>query len=91
MFRASLGPRDYLARTLTLFVLFLIAYGSSSKTPRGKEDKKWLLDFTIVMFIWFTAVHAIAYVPSRIFGSFGDLWRALTGRISHAVQNWRDY
>jgi len=76
---------------MMLLVLFLIAFMTHSSNARGKEDKKWLTEFTIVMFIWFTAVHAIAYIPSLIFGSFGDLMGALRGRVSHAVTNWRDY
>lgn len=74
-----------------LLVLFLIAWGTKSTAPKGKEDKKWLIDFTLVMLVWFTAVHAIAYVPSLIFGSFSDLMGALRGRVSHAISNWRDY
>lgn len=43
------------------------------------------------MLIWFTAIHAIAYLPSAIFGSFSELCSTLTGRVSHAYENWRDW
>ena len=90
-FRKGMGLSDYLARCVTLGVLFGIAWFTGTKNPKAREDRKWLLDFTIVMLIWFTAVHALAYLPGMIFGSFKDLMNALWGRASSAYQNWRDY
>ena len=90
-FREGLGLRDYLARCITLGILFGIAYFTGTKNPKAREDRKWVLDFTIVMLIWFTAVHALAYVPSMIFGSLTEMMNALRGRVSHAYSNWRDY
>ena len=84
-FRVGLGPRDYFMRCFTLFIIFGMAFWFGAKSPKGKEDRKWLIEFSMVMFVWFTAVHAIAYLPTLIFGSFRGLIRALTGQISHAV------
>lgn len=36
-------------------------------------------------------LHALAYFPAAIFGGFGDMVGACTGRVSHAFENWRDY
>ena len=69
-FRQGMGLSDFLARCVTLGVLFAIAYFTGTKNPKAREDRKWLLDFTIVMLIWFTAIHALAYLPAMIFGSF---------------------
>ena len=74
-----------------MLVIFLVAFLSNPKTPRGREDKEWLISFSIVMMIWFTAVHAIAYLPSMIFGGFKEMREALFGRVAHAYSNWRDY
>ena len=68
-----------------LSTLFLIAYMSNPGTPRGREDKEWLINFSLVMMMWYTAIHALAYFPSALFGSFSDLMGACTGQVSHAV------
>jgi len=80
-FRNGLGLRDFIARCITLGVLFSIAFFSSTKTPKGREDRKWLIDFTMVMLIWFAAVHTLAYAPSKLFGGFKELSSALLGRV----------
>ena len=64
---------------------------SKPGTPRGREDKAWLISFCEVMFIWYAAIHAIAYLPSAIFGSFGEMYGAVSGHVSHAYNNWRDW
>ena len=74
-----------------LVIIFLIAFLSNPKNPWGREDRDWVIDFALVMMIWFTALHAIAYLPSMIFGGFREMYEAVSGRISHAINNWRDY
>ena len=43
------------------------------------------------MMLWFTAIHALAYFPSAMFGGFGEVIGAFRGRVSHAFEHWRDY
>ena len=90
-FRTGLGLRDYLARAIVLMMLLVIALFTKPGTPRGREDKEWLVNFSIVMLIWFTCVHTIAYLPGRMFGGFRELVEALNGRISHMYNNYRDW
>jgi len=62
-FRRDLGPREYIARAVTLMLLFAIAFFVKPHTPRSREDHEWLVEFSLVMLIWYTAVHALAYIP----------------------------
>ena len=90
-FRRDFGPKEFLFRVLFLSALFFIAYMSKPGTPRGREDKEWLQNFAIVMMLWYAAIHAIAYLPSMLFGSFSDLMSACRGATNHAISEWRDY
>lgn len=74
-----------------LIGLFFIAYFSKPGTPRGREDREWLITFSLVMVTWFACLHALAYFPSVIFGSVGDMLGVCRGRVNHALENWRDY
>ena len=76
---------------LALLLLFFIAYFAKPGTPRGREDREWLIIFSLIMIIWFAALHVIAYLPAAIFGGFNEMVSAFTGNVSHAVSNWRDY
>ena len=78
-------------RCAVLIGLFFIAYLSKPGTPRGREDREWLILFSLVMMIWFACLHAIAYLPAAIFGGFSDMMGICRGKINHAVENWRDY
>ena len=91
VFRSDFGPKEFLMRSLALGGLFFLAYTTDPGTPRGREDKEWLESFAVVMILWYVCLHALAYLPSMIFGSFGDLWSACTGQMSHALENYRDY
>ena len=71
--------------------IFLFAFLSSPKNPKGIQDKEWLISFSMVLLIWFTAVHAIAYLPTMIFGGLSGMCEAISGRAVNAYQNWRDY
>ena len=90
-FRRDLGPKEYLMRLTTLAIIFCIAFMSKPGTPRGREDKDWLIEFALVMSIWYTAVHSLAYVPGMVFCGFEELTASLWGGVSHAYNNWRDY
>ena len=78
-FRNGLDLRVLLARICLLLVLFFIAAFTKAGNMRGREDRKWLKDFTLVILIWFVAVHTFAYLPSRIFHSFRELRQAIQG------------
>jgi len=58
-----------------------MALFTKAHSSRGKEDHKWLQDFSIIMIIWFTAVHTLAYAPAQIFGDAKDVWDALWGQM----------
>ncbi len=90
-FRRDMGPREYLARCLMLVCIFGIAFLAKVNTPKGREDKDWLIEFSMVMFIWYTAMHSLAYIPAMIFNGFGELTASFTGSVAHAYNNWRDY
>jgi len=91
VFRSDFGPKEFLYRCLALGGLFFMAYITKPNSPRGREDKEWLESFSVVMILWYTCLHALAYLPSMIFGSFGDLWTACRGQMSHAFEHYRDY
>lgn len=76
---------------ITLLVLFFIAWFAKPGTPRGREDREWLIVFSLIMIIWFAAMHVIAYLPALLFGGFAEMTAALRGNVSHAISNWRDY
>lgn len=90
-FRRDWGVREFLMRCVVLLGLFLIAYMCKPSTPRGREDREWVILFSLVMMIAFACLHAIAYLPAAIFGGFSDMMGICMGRINHAVENWRDY
>ena len=71
--------------------LWIFCYFMKPGTPRGREDKEWLMTFSLMMIILFTALHALAYLPSLVFGGAGEVWGAARGRVAHAYANWRDY
>jgi len=71
-------------RIAALIGLWIIAYSAKPGTPRGREDKEWLQAFSLVMIIWYIMLHALAYFPAAIFGGFGDMVGACTGRVNHA-------
>lgn len=74
-----------------LTALYVFTYLTNPKSPCGIEDKAWLENFSLMMIILFVVIHAMAYLPSAIFGSFTDLINASRGRMSQAYENWRDY
>ena len=90
-FRTNMGPKDYLARCLMLVCIFGLAFVSKVTTPKGREDRDWLIEFSMVMFIWYTAIHSLAYIPAMIFNGFGELTASFTGNVAYAYNNWRDY
>jgi len=61
-----------------------MAYVMKPGTPRGREDREWLIIFSLVMMIWFACLHTIAYLPAAIFGGFSDMIAALKGQAGHA-------
>ena len=63
-FRKSFGLRDYIFRCLVLMSLWCIATFPKTTVPRHKEDAEWLRDFSLVMLVWFTFFHAMAYLQS---------------------------
>ena len=71
--------------------LWCIATFPKTTVPRHKEDAEWLRDFSLVMLVWFTFFHAMAYLQSNLFGSFEGLMGAITGNLSHAYNNWREW
>ena len=89
--RRDFGVREFLFRVVCLTVLYIFAYFTNPKSPCGREDKKWLQTFSIMMILMFAVIHALAYLPSAIFASFSDFVNAVRGRVSHAYANWRDY
>ena len=90
-FRKGFGMKDYIARMTVNVVIFLIAYLPKYATPRHREDAQWLQSFALVMMIWFTALHTLAYVPAAIFGSFEEFKSAVFGRLGYAYENWSEY
>ena len=90
-FRNDFGPKEFFIRTLMLFTLWAFCYVSHPGTPRGREDKEWVMTFSLVMIIWYTIIHALAYLPSALFGGLSELVGACTERVAYARQNWRDY
>ena len=90
-FRRDWGVREFALRSATMLGLFFIAYFTKPGTPRGREDREWLIIFSLVMIIWFACLHAIAYFPAAIFGGFSDMVGIVRGRVNHAVEHWRDY
>jgi hypothetical protein len=72
-FRRDWGVKEFAMRTGTLSMLFCVAFFSKPGTPRGREDREWLITFSLVMIIWFAFLHAIAYLPAAIFGGFSDM------------------
>ena len=83
-FRRGLNLFDYLMRATLLSCFFVIALLSRPVSSKGREDRDWLVQFSMTMLIWFTALHAIAYMPSSVFGSFADLRRSVFGQASYA-------
>ena len=77
-------------RMLICFALFFIAWFSNAGTPRGREDREWIVRFSLVMMGFFICMHSLAYFPSQHFGSFGDMWEASAGRVRHSFNTWRD-
>ena len=61
-FRKSYGLRDYIFRSLVLGMLFCLAYFPKISSPRHREDAEWLRNFSITMLVWFTFLHAMAYL-----------------------------
>ena len=90
-FRRGWGVGDFFLRILTLLMLFFISYFAKPGTPRGREDREWLIIFSLTMMIWFAALHVIAYLPATLFGGFSEMTAALRGNVSHAIEHWRDY
>ena len=43
------------------------------------------------MILWYICLHVLAYFPSTIFINFTAFWDFLTGNVSHALRNWKDY
>ena len=72
IFRKNFGLREYLMRVTTLTIVFFFAAAPRMSTPRHREDADWLKSFSLVMIIWFTALHALSYVPGALFGSFAE-------------------
>lgn len=89
--RNGYGPRDFLVRVITLSFFLIISYISRPESPRGREDKEWLVTLAIMAVILYAILHALAYLPTALFHGFSDFVHALRGRVSHAYENWRDY
>jgi len=82
---------DYFGRIVVLICLAFIAMLLPADSPRGEKNRKWLVEFSIVMSVWFTAVHALIYLPRMIFTDAKDVWDSLWGHCRHAYENWREY
>lgn len=70
---------------------FCIAFFPKADVPRHKEDAEWLRDFALVMIVWFTFLHTMAYMSANLFGSFDQMMGSITGNLGHAYNNWREW
>ena len=71
-------------------MLLSVTYITKGNTPRSREDREWLLTFSLVMLVFFTVMHAAAYLPSAIFGSLNDMYRAARGYGDYAMRNFNE-
>ena len=79
-FRNGFGPYEFAPRIGMCMVIWFIAYIAKPKTPRGREDKEWLIAFSLTMMIFFGIIHMLAYLPTMLYHSFSDLWSGALGR-----------
>lgn len=71
-------------------MLLSVTYIAKGGTPRAREDREWLLTFCLVMLVFFFIMHAMAYLPSAIFGSLTDMTRAARGYGDYAMRNFNE-
>ena len=90
-FRNNMGPRDFLLRMLCMIALWFYAELAMPACPRGREDARWVRDFSIVVILFFIGIHALAYMPTATFGSCSQMWGAVFRGSRHAYRNWNDY
>lgn len=63
-FRRGFGTFEFMFRTITLAILWIVCYFVNAKSPEGKADREWLLTFSLLMIIGVSIVHMLAYFPS---------------------------
>lgn len=67
--RKNFGPRDFLIRIVSCTLVLILAYGIGAKTPRAREDREWILEFSVVMMLFFAVIHALSFLPANLFNS----------------------
>jgi hypothetical protein len=63
-FRRGFGSFEFMVRTISLAVLWIVCYLLEAKSPEGKADRTWLLNFSLLMIIGVSIVHMLAYFPT---------------------------
>ena len=89
-FRKHMGPYDLAIRTGACLMLLGVTYWTRGNTPRAREDREWLLTFSLVMLIFFFIMHTIAYLPSAMFGSCSDMIVAARGMGAYAASSFNE-
>ena len=89
-FRRGFGLKDFIVRIVFCVTLFCIVFWTKPGTPRGREDKEWLVTFSLIMIIFFVCIHSIAYFPQSQFTGKAELWDAGVGRIARSYQGWNE-
>ena len=56
----------------------------------AREDRQWLLNFCLVMIIFYALLHAMSYIPTALFGSMSDMVSAARGYGAHATSNYNE-
>jgi hypothetical protein len=89
-FRRNMGPKHMFFRTLACLVLLCFDYLMKGGTPKAREDREWIRDFSFVMIVFFAILHTIAYIPSAMFGSFSDMVNAARGAGEYAYESFSE-
>ena len=88
--RKNFGPRDFLIRIVSCTLVLILAYGIGAKTPRAREDREWILEFSVVMMLFFTVIHTLSFLPAYLFNSPAQVIEGARGLGRYAYGNFRE-
>jgi len=71
-------------------LLLGFSYLAKGSTPKAREDREWLITFSLVMLIFFALMHTIAFLPSALFGGISDMVSAAFNAGNYARTNFNE-